>query len=341
MVALLLLLLFLLLPSSLCALPPVFVLGGGGGVSWEKVGEESARSTPYGEVSGTLGYRGFLGEAGYFGVTGYAGLLYYRGDLNEFGDEQFFSLEFGLPLGDVTLRGESSLDSSLTGSGAERYALPEWEFTISPTVEAAEISPRATYFGSYYNEARVASDRVVHGVRVGVEGEPEVTLGWYGDLLGAWERFPEQRVASDGGVRDDGRFGAALGADGLLGYFNSWEAKGQIGLRLSNAEAGREDRLYSQVGGSLHLSPTQAVALQLDVGIDHDYYLEQNVVTAGGEVTDSTLQQLSLSGGLRLDYTPNGAIFFVLQGGGSRSYSEDPAYSGWSSYLSGKIEYSF
>lgn len=328
-------------PLELHALDPVFVLGSGGGAIWVKEPGESANLYPYGELSGTLGYRGLLGEQGYYAGSLYGGLRYYGEELNDLADEQLLSLEIGTSLGGVDLQAEAALSSSFYNLNNGVDLFPDWQLLFRPDPWEPELTPRFTYFGSYRYEEEGISDRMVQGAGLGVEGDPSIRFGWFADLLGAYERFPDQEATLDGGTRQDGRFSLVLGADGLIGFFTGWEIESESGIRLSNAESPSEDRLFSELLGTVQFSPVQELGVELGLTAEEAYYLDREVREESGALTDDPLRQFALSGLLRLDYTPNGALFFVLEGEAGRSFSQDPRFEGWSSRLSFQVEYSF
>lgn len=331
----------MLLPMALHALDPVFVLGSGGGGAWVKEPGENAAFYPYGELSGTVGYRALFGGDGYYAGSLYGGLRYYGADLNDVLDEQLLSLEMGRTLGALTLRAEAALSSSLYNLNNGVSLLPEWRLLVRPDEWERQLTPRGIYFGSYRYEEQGVSDRLIQGVRLGVEGDPSIRFGWYGDLLAAYERFPDQEASPDGATRQDGRFSLVLGADGLIGFFTGWEIENESGIRLSNAELPSEDRLFTDVTGTMQFSPFQELGIEVGLRADESYYLDRDAVGESGALTGDPLNQFTVSGLLRLDYTPNGALYFVLEGEAGRSFSQDPAFEGWSSRVSAAVEYSF
>ncbi|MFW6250769.1 MAG: hypothetical protein ACOC47_06640 [Alkalispirochaetaceae bacterium] len=334
-------LLSFLFPLTIHGLDPVFVLGSGGGASWVKEPGESANLYPYGEVSGTVGYRGLFGEEGYYAASLYGGLRYYGEELSDFADEQMVTFELGAPLGPLSLEIDGTFASSFYNLDNGVSLLPDWELLVRPDPWRPRLTPRGIYFGSYRYEEKGLSDRLVQGARLGVEGDPTIRFGWFADLLAAYERFPDQDATPEGGTRQDGRFSLLLGADGLIGFFTGWEVENETGVRLSNAESPTEDRVFSALDGMLQFSPVQELGIEVGMTAEEERYFDRKAVEEDGTLSGDPLTQFTLSGLLRLDYTPDGALFFVLEGAAGKSFSPDPAFEGWSSRLSLEIEYSF
>lgn len=332
---------FLMLPSTLYALDPVIVLGGGGGASWFEEPGDSATFAPYTEVSGSIGYRGLLGDSGYYAASLFGGVRYYGEDVEDFEDEQLISLELGAPIGGLELETEAGLSSSFYNLGRGVSLFPSWSLKLTPREWDRALTPRAIYFGSYLHEEENVNDRHLQGARIGVEADPSIRFAWYADLLAAYEGFPDQDIGPGGDTRQDGRFSVALGADGLIGFFTGWEVENETGLRLSNAQQPEQDRLFSELRGALRFSPLQEVGIEVGATAREEFYLNRDALRDNGSSTGDPLQETSLSGLLRLDYTPDGALYFVLEGGAGRSFSRDSAFEGWSSRLSLQIEYSF
>ncbi len=328
-------------PVAIHALDPVFVLGSGAGASWVKEPGESANLYPYGEVSGTVGYRGLFGEEGYYAASLYGGLRYYGEELSDFADEQMVALELGAPLGPLSLEIDGAFSSSFYNLDNGVSLLPDWELLVRPDPWTRGLTPRGTYFGSYQYEEEGTADRLIQGVRLGVEGDPSIRFGWFADLLGAYERFPDQDASPEGGTRQDGRFSLVLGGDGLIGFFTSWELENETGVRLSNAESPTEDRFFSALDGALQFSPVQELGIEVGMTAEEARYFDREAVEEDGTLSGTPLNQFTLSGLLRLDYTPNGALYFVLEGEAGRSFSRDLRFEGWSSRLSLEVEYSF
>lgn len=337
----LLLLIFLSLPVSLYALDPVIILGGGGGAAWFKEPDSSATFAPFSEINGTLGYRGFLSDDGYYAISLYGGLRYYADEINDLEDEQLFYLELGTPLGGLDLEAEASFSSSFYNLDRGLLLFPDWRVKLTPGEWTHSVTPRGIYIGSYRFEEDAVTDKLLQGVRLGVEAEPSIRFAWYADFLAAYERFPDQDIGPGGDVRQDGRYSLLLGADGIIGFFTSWEIENETGVRLSNAQQPEQDRLFSELDGTIRFSPLQEVGLEVGATVREEYYLHRDALSEDGSPTGSALQETSLSGLIRVDYTPNGALYFVLEGGAGRSFSRDPAFEGWSSRLSLQVEYSF
>lgn len=331
----------LMLPATITALEPVIVLGGGGGATWFDEPGSSAAFAPYTELSGTIGNRGLLGGDGYYAASLFGGLRYYGGDIEEFEDEQLLSLELGTPFGGLELEAEAALSSSFYNLARGVFLVPEWRLELTPDAWDRSLTPRGIYFGSYRFEEEAITDRLVQGARLGVEAEPSIRFAWYADLLAAYERFPDQEIGPGGDVRQDGRFSIVLGADGLIGFFTGWELENESGLRLSNAQQPDLDRLFSELDGTLRFSPLQEVGLEIGASIREEYYLNRDALADDGSSTGDPLRETSFSALISADYTPNGALYFVLEGGAGRSFSRDPAFEGWSSTLSLQLEYSF
>ena len=329
-----------LLPLPLHAMEPVIVLGGGGGAAWFKEPDSSATFAPYTEISGSLGYRGLLGE-GYYAASLYGGLRYYGDAINDMEDEQLLSLELGTPVGGLALAAEASFSSSFYNLDRGISLLPDWRMKLTPGEWNRSLTPRVIYFGSYRYEDDRVTDKLVQGVRLGVEAVPSIRLAWYADLLAAYERFPDQDIGPGGDVRQDGRYSLAIGADGIIGFFTGWEIENETGVRLSNAQRPEQDRFFSELDGTLRFSPLQEVGIEMGASAEGEIFMNREARNSDGTTSGETLKDTTLSGLLRLDYTPNGALYFVLEGGAGRSFSRDPAFRGWSSRLSLQVEYSF
>ena len=93
--------------------------------------------------------------------------------------------------------------------------------------------------------------------------------------------------------------------------------------------------------GSLTVTPSRSVSLGINGNVENDWYLARGGVNPDGTPAGANLDALILGGGLKFDWTPDNALYLVIQAGLSRTFANDPSVAQWNGSLSGGIEYSF
>jgi hypothetical protein len=354
-VGIIVLLIVTVLPLRLSALPPVYLLGAGAGGSWITDSEGTTDYYPSYEGRFSLAHRRALVGGGYLSGSALAELVYYRGGIDDVADRQSVTLEVGHPLGDHRAIWGFQLGSSFHNLDQGIYLEPSWSgdllFATTTTTTTRSTVPKAGYFGSYRYDEGSGGDRLVQGVRIGFEQDASVYFGWGMEASGAWEHYPEQDVLDSTGEpsgerRHDGRIGLTGTAEGLIGFFHSWEVEARTGMRFSSAnrlvvveetvqlEEGSENRVTGGVAGRLLLSPRRDLGVESSLSADNQYYLSR-------EYKNEAVNLLSINGAIRLDYTPDGALYFVLDLGAGRNFSNDPWFDDWYGTVTGSVEYSF
>ncbi len=344
----------MLIPFSLEALSPVVVLGGGAGGTWITTDDETDY-VPFYSASFTGGYRTALDGGGFISGSFVSDLRYYRGSVDDLDDRYLLVLDAGAPLGPNRLKVNAQLDSSIHNFGAGWLIAPTWSadlyFGDGKRAEPAPLVPVAGYFGSYRRQDGARDTRLVQGIRFGVEQDRSLAFGWGLETLGSWEYYPDWDTLEVTGetadeTRRDLRVEAAATMEGLIGFFHTWDVRLSAGRLFSNAnrwiedgdlselEKNSEDRVYAGINGALELSPHRNIGIELGLGLDHDWYTDR-------EYDGDRVDRLGMRGSLRLDYTPNGALFFVLDAQSRWNHSVDPAMDGQYATVTGSIEYSF
>lgn len=340
-------------------LPPTLVLGAYGDSGAQSVAPSSG--SPYGDllIDGLFGWRQALGPGSYLALSGSASLASYLLTLSGFEDYEHFDGQLGLPSGENTIiLGGGVASSAMNQTSTGSFAWPYWSAAYQ--LARGKLGYRSTieYRGSYLYEPAPSNNHFTEGARYTLDHLANVRLETYAILDGAWELWNQQPIlASNGsatsGLRQDYVAALTLGAKGILGYYLDWSAQARGGVRLSNAntnqylttasqyEADTESRVTGRADASLTWSPTRSFSMSLTANLGDDAYLSRKAVTSAGLLTSENLNVLSTGGGLKLSWTPNGKVYFVLKSALSRNFSSDPNYAQWSIDGSGGIQYSF
>lgn len=336
------LMMYFLLPCYLWALPPVILVGAGAGGTWITDSGDNTNFYPYynGTLSGT--YRTALSRGGYFAGSLLTDLKYYTDGIRDLDDRYVLSLQLGAPIRTNRIEVNTRVDSSFHNAGAGYFLQPAWSADLLFSTDTDAFVPRLGYFGSYRHQEDALNDRFIQGARIGFDRDLSIYFGWGMEALGAWEYYPDWFVRDSAGEisdtpRQDVRIELSGTLEGLIGFFHSWDTSVTTGVLLSNTDdwvPESESRWRSGITGTLQLSPHRNIGIETSATVDNDYYLER-------EIDGDRVNRLGIDGGLRLDYTPDGALFFVLDANGGWHYSNDPLLEGWNTTISGGIEYSF
>lgn len=319
------------------------------GVDLVSSGAEVSEGIPYAGLGASGNLRHLLPGDGLLSTSLLADLRYYGGTIGDLQDRYTGALDIRYPVGPVRIETKGEIDASARNLGEGALIIPAWSVDVS--YGTSDFTPYTGYYGSYRWSETDTALQAVHGARVGITHDYSLDFGWGTELRGEVSHYPRQFVLDESGEssateRRDRRLDVQLSADGLIGFFHSWDAGAGGGILVSNAnrivsetdgnavEADSEDRWISYVEGSLQFSPSRSVGFETGVDLHHDGYLHRRH-------EGSPVRQWGGSGFLRADYTPNGALFFVTDVGGGWDASADPDLVGGYATASFRVEYSF
>lgn len=343
--------------ASSFGLAPTLVLGGFGGTGSFSL--SPSPSTPYGDVgiNESFGWRQAFGSGRYFSIASQGSVAAYAATLQGFLDNEAIDAELGIPSGANTMifgGGFKSSDQNQSGYGS--YILPYWSGEYRFARTNSGLQPSLTYGGRYVYQQLGGDNHFVEALALKLDRSSTVRFDGYLGLDGAWELWPQQPILSSTGsatssLRQDGLVNLSVGAQGLAGYFLVWNTGLSAGVRVSNANEylnatsqllpGSEARLTQKGNASLAWSPTRSFSASLSAEAQNDAYLTRDALTSGGTLTTSKLDVISVGGGAKVSWTPDGRTYFVLRANGSRTFSNDPSFPQWSFDVSGGVEYSF
>jgi hypothetical protein len=355
------LVLLLALAQTTPAFPPVFVLSATGGTTVQEDAFSGLTATPMLDSRASFSYRSPIPSGGYAAVGLDGSLRYYFGEVDDYQDQEVLSFELARPLRRGRLMLSAGTTSSLQPlSASGSFVQPDWSLGYRFPEIGAGIQPEATYTGLYRYEDDGVEDVTRHELSLGFVAEPSVRIGYSAHLNGAWELYPEQAIlnadgSESGALRNDVTASITGGAEGLIGFFTSWEMDAELGFRGSNAnrylsgsgsaeselEANSESRLFGRVNGSLELSPVQQLGIGSSLTVGDTYYLDRAALRDDGTPRSKNLNRFDIGGSLYADWTPNNAVYFLIEASVSRQISTQPSLDGWSAEVTGGVEYSF
>jgi hypothetical protein len=326
--------------ASAFAETPLLILGltGGGYLSSEE--GSSPAFFPESRVSALSSWRGTLAGGGIVSLNASSRLFGYWDAGAIFHDRENLAVEALLPLGSFAALLAAGLDGSALGTvEAPPYAQPGWSLGLRTTGEPWRAELRLN--GHYLYRPQDVQDALYQAARLNLTFDPSIRWGLASALEAGWEYWPEYQMP---GVerRQDALLRVETGFEGLAGYFLDWSLLGYGGLRLSNVElAGEESTWFAAGEGNLSWSPHRRLGLQLGGFALYESWLERQALTSGGTPSGETLYVLSLGLDGRIDWTPNGKLFLVVEGTAARRLANDPAEERWSLSAGLGMEYSF
>ena len=348
----------MLAAQTAAAFPPVFVLGTtGGSVLSEDDDDSSITATPTAGSHGSFSYRTTLPTGGYaaFGFDG--SLRYYFGEVDDFQDQEVLSAEIKTPLGPGSLLAGAGATTSLQNLGVSgRYIQPDWSAGYEFPQWENGLPPEIRYSGLYRYEADGVQDKLRNAVAAGIVADPSIRFGYSVHAEGAWELFSEQKILDEDGTeggaqRSDIIASLDARAEGLMGFFTSWNVDTDVGYRASTAnryiaatgevEENSQSRLFARLEPSVEFSPVQQLGIGTSLTFGDSYYVDRAALGDDGRPSEANLNLFDIGGSVYLDWTPNNALFFLLEASVSRQFSSQPGLEGWSSTIQGGIEYSF
>jgi hypothetical protein len=326
--------------ASAGAETPLLILGlSGGGYLSSSEGSLPA-FFPEARVSALSAWRGVLAGGGIVSLNASSRLYGYWDAGAVFYDQENLALEALLPVGSFTASLAAGLDGSALGTMEEPpYAQPEWNIGLRTSGEPwrAELQLK----GHYLYRPLDAEDSLYQAARLNLAYDPSIRWGLVSALEGGWEYWPEYPMPS-AQHRHDVLLRAETGFEGLLGYFLDWRLLGYGGLRLSNVALVAEQSTWFAGGeGRLSWSPHRRVGLQLGGFALYESWLERQALSSGGTPSGQTLYALSLGLHGRVDWTPDGKWFLVLEASAARRLANDPAEERWNFNAELGMEYSF
>lgn len=304
---------------------------------------------PYAGLGASGNLRYLLPGDGLLSTSLLADLRYYGGELGDFQDRYTGAVDLRYPIGPVRIKTTGEVDASVRNLGDGALVIPAW--SIDLFYGSSDFTPFTGYYGDYRWSETDAAHRALNGARLGMIHDYSLDFGWGAEVRGEISQFPQEFVLDESGEtssaeRRDRRLDARFTADGLIGYFHSWSVDTGGGIVVSNAnrlvsendvttvEARSEDRWISYAEGSLQLSPSRNIGIEVGIDLHHDIYTHR-------QYAGSPVRRTGVSGTLRADYTPNGEVFFVADTGGGWNTSADPYLEGGYLTASFRIEYSF
>lgn len=345
----------LLLDSALHGYSPTLLLGlQAGGTVFEDP-RDGEGAFPLAVVDLLAGWRGLSSAGGYLGLAASARLLSYFDSPAVFADAERLVLEAGLPFARGLVELEGQLEASIMGDGEEPAHLgPGWQAGLR--LGQGRLRGILAYRGSYLYQPDDVEDFLYQALRLDLEWERSIRLGFSAGLEGGWQYWPQYPMYDGSGAltgvpRQDAVGELRAGLEGLAGYFLDWSLEASGGLRWSTAnryiaallllEEGSENSLYAGLAAAADWSPHRAVGLRLEGFLRQDWYLTRAALTAAGADTGEQLRVISLGLSARADWTPNDRLFLVLEGSAGRGFANDPAEARWNVELKAGMEYSF
>jgi hypothetical protein len=320
--------------ASAAAETPILILGLTGGGYVSSVEGSLPAFLPEARLSALGAWRGVLAGGGIVSLNASSRLYGYWDAGALFHDHENLTLEALLPVGSFMALLVAGLDGSALGTVEEPpYAQPGWNIGLRTTGEPwrGELCLK----GQYLYRPQDVQDALYQAARLKFTYDPSIRWGLISALEAGWEYWPEYPVVT-AGSRHDALLRAEVGLEGLAGYFLDWRLLSYGGLRLSNVElAGEESTWFAGGEGRLSWSPHRQMGLQLGGFALYESWAERQA--SSGE----SLYVVSLGMDGRVDWTPNGKLFLVVEGTAARRLANDPAEERWSLSAGLGIEYSF
>ncbi|MBN1836713.1 MAG: hypothetical protein JW820_12735 [Spirochaetales bacterium] len=353
-------------PAKAVAFPPAVVLGLYGSGFWFFEDDVSGGAEPLAEGALTAsvlgGWRSALPWGGSLALSGDAALSWVPPGSGGLYDRESLQFQLYAPLGGLRLEVDTGLNASGLGTqeGLAPYLRPSWSVAGR---WLGEPGPWRPFLGArghlllQVDQEESADepgdeDAFYQGGVLGVAFVPSFESSYEIAVEAGWQRWLEQVLLDASGSptavpREDALARLRAGGQWLLGYFATGELSLEGGLRWSNAnrltgdppsvlEANSESRWFGELRGELSWSPRRQLGLEGAGFLLGEWYLERRLpAPLAGPVS-------VVSGGLdlRLDWTPDGRWYFVLDASGLGSWSLDPGERGWNLHLQAGLELS-
>ena len=348
----------LVMPAlSGAALSPTIILGAYGQSGAGSLPPSSGATYGGALVDTTFGVREPSGEQSYWSLSARASLLSYLVALTGWEDAEQVDLGLGVPAGHGSLifgggLSSSGMNQELSGS----YVWPYWSGEYRLQRGPRGFQPSITYSGAYLWENAGIDDRFAENVTLKLAHAASARFESFALLEGAWELWLDQPLVNASGtatgeLRRDYRAVLSLGGTGFLGYALDWSADLRGGIRSSNANlyltstpqlvADSESRLIGGANAGVTWVPNSRLSIGLLARIDEEVYLNRTALDASGLPTANALNVAAVGGELKVSWSTDGKLYYVLRGGASRSFANDPSFEEWALTANAGLQYSF